>query len=114
MTLFSTLFAAKAQQTDVIKILSVSEFKEAIENNNVQLFDVRTAQEFTQGAIKKARNLDFYQQEKFNSEFKKLDKEAPIYLYCRSGNRSQKAARKLKAMGFTEIYDLKGGILNYK
>ncbi|NNK72081.1 MAG: rhodanese-like domain-containing protein, partial [Flavobacteriaceae bacterium] len=37
-----------------------------------------------------------------------------IYLYCRSGVRSRRAARKLAKMNFDEIYDLKGGILGWK
>lgn len=114
MTLFSSIFGAKAQQTDAIKILNASEFHEAIANKEVQLVDVRTAQEFNEGAIETALNIDFFQQKNFDTEFEKLDKDQPVYLYCRSGNRSHKAAVKLEAMGFSEIYDLKGGYMNWK
>ena len=79
----SSFFSAKAQQ-----------------DNDVQLVDVRTAKEFNDGAIKNALNIDFFQQEIFNEEFGKLNKEQPVYLYCRSGNRSHQAALKLEAMGF--------------
>ena len=113
MALFSTLFGANAQKSDTIKILAASDFNKAIEKNNVQLVDVRTAQEFNQGAIDSAINIDFFQQDKFTSEFEKLDKGQPVYLYCRSGNRSYQAAKKLEAMGFTEIYDLKGGYMKW-
>ena len=113
MALFSTLFGANAQKSDTIKILAASDFNKAIEKNNVQLVDVRTAQEFNQGAIESAINIDFFQQDKFTSEFEKLDKGQPVYLYCRSGNRSYQAAKKLEAMGFKEIYDLKGGYMKW-
>ncbi|PVW12826.1 rhodanese-like domain-containing protein [Marixanthomonas spongiae] len=113
MTLLSTLFGVKAQQTDAIKILSASEFREAIAKKNVQLVDVRTAREFKGGAIKGALNIDYFQQENFNAEFNKLDKEQPVYLYCHSGNRSKKAAAKLDALGFKKIYDLKGGYMKW-
>lgn len=113
MTLVSSLFGANAQQNDTIKILNPSEFKEAINSKDVQLVDVRTADEFNDGAIESAVNIDFFQQENFIKEFEKLDKEQPVYLYCRSGNRSQQAAVKLKAMGFTKIYDLQGGYINW-
>lgn len=113
MTLVSSLFGANAQQNDTIKILNPSEFKEAINSKDVQLVDVRTADEFNDGAIESAVNIDFFQQENFTKEFEKLDKEQPVYLYCRSGNRSQQAAVKLKAMGFTKIYDLQGGYINW-
>ncbi len=78
----------------------------------VQLIDVRTPNEYKSGHIKGARNIDFYSRE-FNVKFNKLNKEKAVYLYCRSGSRSRHSAKKLTAMGFTEIYDLKGGILRY-
>lgn len=114
MTLFNSLFGANAQENDTIKILNLSEFKEAINAKDVQLVDVRTADEFKDGAIESALNIDFFQQENFTKEFEKLDKDQPLYLYCRSGNRSQKAAAKLEAMGFTKIFDLQGGYMNWK
>ncbi|HAI40205.1 MAG TPA: rhodanese-like domain-containing protein [Maribacter sp.] len=113
MTLFSSLFGANAQQNDTIKILNPSDFKDAIKSKDVQLVDVRTADEFKAGAIESALNIDFFQQENFTEEFEKLDKEQPVYLYCRSGSRSQQAAGKLKAMGFTKIYDLQGGYMSW-
>ncbi len=113
MTLFSSLFGANAQQNDTIKILNPSDFKDAIKSKDVQLVDVRTADEFKAGAIESALNIDFFQQENFTEEFEKLDKEKPVYLYCRSGSRSQQAAGKLKAMGFNKIYDLQGGYMGW-
>ena len=113
MTLFSSLLGANAQQNDTIKILNLSDFKDAIKSKDVQLIDVRTADEFKDGAIESALNIDFLQQENFTEEFEKLDKEQPVYLYCRSGSRSQQAAGKLKAMGFTKIYDLQGGYMGW-
>ena len=43
----------------------------------------------------------------------KLDKSKELYIYCRSGNRSGKAAKKLGKMGFAKVYDLEGGIINW-
>lgn len=111
--LMSTFFGVKAQQSDTIKILTASEFNEAIKDKGVQLVDVRTAKEFNEGAIEDALNIDFFQQETFNEEFGKLNKEQPVYLYCRSGNRSQQAAKKLDSLGFKKIYDLKGGYMGW-
>ena len=47
-------------------------------------------------------------------QMSKFDKNKEIYVYCRSGKRSGKAAAKLKEQGFTKIYDLQGGILNWE
>ncbi|MCI5056744.1 MAG: rhodanese-like domain-containing protein [Flavobacteriales bacterium] len=109
MALFSTLFGTNAQKSDSIKILAASDFKKAIENKDVQLVDVRTTQEYNQGAIESALNIDFFRQDTFQGKFEKFDKDEPLYLYCRSGNRSQKAATILEQMGFKQIIDLKGG-----
>ena len=83
-----------------------------VKGGNVQLVDVRTPREYKSGHLDHAVNIDFYSG-KFNTEFNKLDKQEAVYVYCRSGVRSRQTANKLAAMGFTEIYDLKGGILKY-
>ncbi|WP_439153085.1 rhodanese-like domain-containing protein [Winogradskyella sp.] len=112
MSLFTSLFGSNTSQSNAIKLLSAEEFKAQVENKNVQLVDVRTPAEFNSGHIKGAKNIDFFSG-KFNVEFNKLNKEKAVYVYCRSGSRSRQTSKKLEAMGFTEIYDLKGGILRY-
>lgn len=111
MSFLSSIFGAKAQQSDTIEILDVKTFKQAVQNKNIQLVDVRTAAEFKKGAITKAINIDYFDQKKFKQAFNSFNKSEPLYLYCRSGNRSNKAAHQLIALGFTKIYDLKGGYL---
>lgn len=113
MSFFSRIFGSRSEKPSNIKILDVEAFKNAITKANVQLVDVRNPQEYEEGHILEAINIDFYSG-KFNVEFNKLEKEEPIYIYCKSGNRSKQTANKLANMGFTEIYDLAGGILNYK
>lgn len=100
--------------SEKIEILSVEEYKKAVNNNDVQLVDVRTPREFRGGHIARAINIDYFQGTAFEEAFEKLDKGKPVYLYCRSGNRSLKAARKLVSMGFEKVYDLQGGILKWK
>ncbi|MAO09123.1 MAG: rhodanese [Alteromonas sp.] len=112
MSFFTSLFGA-AQETDTIKILAKEAFKTAIEKDSVQLVDVRTPQEYQAGYIKDAINIDYFDQATFQQEFDKLDKNEPVYIYCRSGNRSQKAAARLDSLGFKKIYDLRGGYLGW-
>lgn len=114
MSLFKTLFGLKTMQSDKFEILEVSKYKEAIKGPKVQLVDVRTDKEYKRWHIGKAINIDFFNTVDFQKSFEKLQKDKPVYLYCQSGNRSQKAARKLIAMGFEKIYDLKGGIIRWK
>lgn len=112
MSIFTSLFGSKTLQENIV-VLPVLEFKARIENDSIQLIDVRTPLEFNSGHIKGAKNIDFYSG-KFNVEFEKLNKSQPVYLYCRSGSRSRQSAHKLIAMGFKEIYDLEGGYLNWE
>ena len=88
-------------------------FKSKTENKDVQLIDVRTPEEFIDGHLKNAQNINFYD-DNFLTLMNNLDKSKPVYLYCRSGGRSGSAAKKLEAQGFTEIYDLKGGFLDWQ
>ena len=111
MSFLSTLFGTKNEASDKIAILDASTYADAISGAKVQLVDVRTPNEFNGGHIKNAINIDFFDQSKFEKSFEKLDREKPVYLYCRSGARSQKAARKLVTIGFSKIYDLKGGYM---
>ncbi|WP_452227828.1 rhodanese-like domain-containing protein [Lacinutrix sp. MEBiC02404] len=108
----TTLLGLNSTESSVITVLSSEDFKGQTENLNVQLIDVRTPREYETGHISEAINIDFYANN-FSLEFNKLNKDQAVYIYCRSGRRSSKASKKLEAMGFTEIYDLKGGILNY-
>lgn len=107
--LFVFILGAVAQENDRVKIIDKVAFKTAIESNNVQLVDVRTPEEYKNGYIANAINIDFLNPEIFSEGVKKLDKEKPIFLYCHSGGRSHKAAILLADMGFKEIYDLKDG-----
>jgi len=102
-----------SEKSKVIELLSVKEFATHIQNKNVQLIDVRTEKEFIESHIEKAINFDI-RSEKFNELALTLDKNKPVYLYCRSGKRSRKASLTLQKLGFQKIYDLKGGFLLWK
>ncbi|MGP1993100.1 rhodanese-like domain-containing protein [Zobellia laminariae] len=109
MSFLSSIFGNKSEASDKIKVLDKKEYATAISGKKVQLVDVRTANEFSGGHIKGAKNIDFFNQAAFEKSFSSLDKTKPVYVYCRSGARSQKASKKLLDMGFSQIFDLKGG-----
>jgi rhodanese-related sulfurtransferase len=117
IVLFAVLFSAfsslKAQENKPVEVLTPTEFKEAIQQKDAQLVDVRTAREFEEGSIQNALNVDYFLEEEFTIAFDKLDKTQPIYIYCRSGNRSAKSAIRLQEMGFQKIYDLEGGLMSW-
>jgi len=94
----------------VIENINAAKFKEKLENSdNHVLIDVRTPDEFDSGHINSALNIDIYNSN-FENEISKLEREKPVFLYCRSGGRSATAANKLKELGFKTIYNLEGGI----
>lgn len=108
------LFCVTVQaQKSSTTILPVESFKDSLQAKKRLLIDVRTADEFNAGHISQAQHIDFLQTEHFKKEAEKLDKNTPVYLYCRSGNRSGKASKVLEELGFKTIYDLKGGYLKW-
>ncbi|MCL6274527.1 rhodanese-like domain-containing protein [Muricauda sp. 2012CJ35-5] len=77
-------------------------------DKDVQLIDVRTPQEFAAGSIGQAINLNV-NDANFSELILDLDKEKPVYLFCKKGGRSNRAAQIFKENGFTNIYDYSGG-----
>ena len=93
-----------------IHVLSVDAFEQKLNATPEKIIlDVRTDEEYAQGKMKKATQIDYYQRN-FKTEVAKLDKTKPVFVYCTSGIRSNSAAKILKQQGFTEVYDLKGGL----
>ena len=84
-------------------------FEAKIVQPNVQLVDVRTPQEFANGHLENARNIN-YNDPKFKENIALLDKSKPIAVYCGVGGRSGKASKILVELGFKDITDLAGGI----
>ena len=93
--------------------LSADDFLDKVDNNNITLLDVRTAEEFKNGTILHAKNIDWNQPDVFKTEISKLDKKQPIYLFCFSGGRSESAAKLLSDQGY-QVYELDGGMLKMR
>jgi rhodanese-related sulfurtransferase len=92
------------------KVLPVQEYEKAINSEeDLQLVDVRSPQEYASGHLKGAININWFEKDKLDAAYAKLDKDRPIYLYCQSGNRSNKTYHHLKAKGYKVFIDLKGG-----
>jgi len=100
-------------KTEGVMVLNPENFEQKIESSDVQLVDVRTPEEFAEGHIPNAINININGND-FESETSKLDKEKPVMVYCKMGGRSAKAASNLKEQGFKDISDLDGGITSWK
>ncbi|MBV1923062.1 MAG: rhodanese-like domain-containing protein [Flavobacteriaceae bacterium] len=97
-------------QVSEIELISPQQVYDAVHNeDSVQLVDVRTSEEFLESHLKGAQNICVTRSD-FKEKIKTLDKDKPVYLYCKIGGRSARAARILKEMGFKKVYDMDGGI----
>jgi len=99
------LFACKSH----VKTLVAEDFYSEIQTNNGQVIDVRTPEEFKEGFIEGAVNINF-NADNFTTQISNVPKDETIYLYCLKGVRSENAAKKLNSLGYKNIISLKGGI----
>ena len=86
---------------------------EILSKDKVQLLDVRTINEFQDGAIEGAINIDFWDPEFEQKVIAKLNKRIITVVYCAAGGRSEMACKLLLKRGFKIIYDLQGGYEDY-
>ncbi len=106
------LLSCVQETTPKITVLEQIAFEKKISEEDVQLVDVRTPEEWRNGVITNAALINYFDKD-FKDQLSKLDKDKPIAVYCKSGGRSGKTAKILSELGFKEIYDLKGGYLNW-
>ncbi len=105
--------SANAQAT-VNRSIPVDEFEKKLSSvANVQLIDVRTPEEYAGGHLNNAVNIDIRSAD-FTEQLNKLDKTKPVLVYCLSGGRSSAAAGKMEEMGFSEVYNMEGGIMKWQ
>jgi len=93
-------------------LVSSEEMKKLMEMDTIQLIDVRSLEEFREGHLKGAQNLIY--DNDFAQKISQLDKSKPVAVYCKTGRRSEECANILKKAGFKKVYDLKGGLSQWK
>lgn len=113
MLLMATLvaFNAAALETrDGVQHVGASEAQQLLQSSdNIQVLDVRTAEEFAEGHIEGAVNIDYYADD-FAAQLKSLDPNKQYVVHCRSGVRSGRSLPILKSAGVTKLIHLDGGI----
>ena len=103
----------KSQSNANFITIPVSEFAIKLkEFPKAQLVDVRTSGEFAAEHIDNAQNIN-WNSDDFDAKIQKLDKNQPVFVYCKMGGRSAKASQKMNQLGFTKIYNLEGGFLKW-
>jgi len=103
----------RSVKTSVIHDVDVSQFNKLVSSNKGIVLDVRTPEEWAEGTISTPTKINYYD-DNFAEQVEKLDKNTPIFVYCKKGGRSAGAAEVLKEKGFTSVFNLKGGITAWK
>lgn len=83
------------------------------EKKTLLIIDVRTKEEYDREHFPKAKLINFFGSD-FEKKLKRLDKDKAYLLHCQSGGRSRGALKKMRELGFKEVYHLDGGILAWK
>jgi phage shock protein E len=92
--------------------LTPTQFAQGLGQPNVVLLDVRRPDEFSQGHLPNAVNVDVSAPD-FARRVAALNPAHPTFLYCRSGARSGQAASMLVKAGFENVHNLMGGVLDW-
>ncbi len=112
---FFILFCIVSCQTNAQNsVVDAATFAKGLTQNNIQILDVRTMDEYNNGHIKNALQANWNDTEEFAKRTVHLDKTKPVYLYCQAGSRSAKANSYLQQQGYKNIVELKGGMIAWK
>ncbi len=91
----------------VYKQVTVDKVRELVENNSM-IIDVREEYEYKRGHIKNAINIPLSQ---LRDRMDEIPKDQPVYLHCRTGQRSYNATRALQNVGYDKVFNIAGSFL---
>ena len=95
--------------------LSQQQWSEQLNNdNNAIVIDVRTPEEFEDGYIENAINIDIFKGQGFIYLIEELDQSKNYYVYCKAGSRSEQACKVMNQLGIENTYNLMGGIMQWQ
>lgn len=101
-----------AQKKGKIKTITVEQFQKKVKGSGtIQLVDVRTPKEFADGHLEGAANYNVLDSTLYRN-ISNLNRRKAVFVYCKSGARSMRAAEQLKAAGF-KVFNMEGGITNW-
>lgn len=96
-----------------VNVISQKKFKRQMKNNEVVILDVRTPEEFNAGNIPGSILIN-YKDSSFAQQVNTLDKNKHYLVYCKAGNRSNKAVQYMLNNGFTKVHQLEDGYSEWK
>ena len=97
-----------------LETVSAQEFFKHLSDGNIEVIDVRTPEEYSDGHIKDSVNADIKNTDQFTKFLATLDKKKTYLVYCRSGVRAGEAMKLMTEKGFTRITNLSGGVLSWQ
>jgi UPF0176 protein len=95
------------------RYISGKSWNKLISNKETLVLDARKPFEYDVGTFKNSINPNIQNFKDFPKYLKKIDKTKPVAMFCTGGIRCEKASIFLKRKGFKNVFQLKGGILNY-
>ena len=107
ISLFIIMFLITACGEQKYQVIDTNKALELI-NSGVVLIDVRTREEYNREHIPNAVNIPLDQIDTIGYQT-----DTKIIVYCQTGTRSRQAIQTLLDMGYTNLYDLDGGLLNW-
>lgn len=96
-----------------VNMISQKKFKRQMKNDEVVILDVRTPEEFNAGNIPGSILIN-YKDSSFSQQVNSLDKNKHYLVYCKAGNRSNKAVQYMLSNGFTKVHQLEDGFSKWK
>ena len=103
-----------ASSNENVKTITVDDLKLKIrEDRNIQILDVRTASETSDGVIFNAIQVNLISNSFETKSLEVLNKEKPVYVYCRSGRRSGITTELMLENGFENVFNIKGGMIKW-
>ena len=112
LTVGALFFTGCSSNGGSITSMDAHKFSAKTQEAGVITLDVRTPDEFSQGHIAGAMNIDV-EAATFVSKVSKLDKSKSYAVYCHSGRRSAIATEQMKKLGFQHLFNLENGISDW-
>ncbi|HET9034470.1 MAG TPA: rhodanese-like domain-containing protein [Dokdonella sp.] len=94
------------------KTLTPAGLTQLVNRNNALLIDVSSIQDYEKGHVPGARHVAMSQFDPENKDLAKA-KDLPVAIYCKTGQTSGSAAKRLKKAGFSDVYTLEGGLRSW-
>ena len=93
--------------------LELQEWQKHLSDDNTVILDVRTPEENEESKIPNSILLNIQETDHFAEKVKEFDKDKKYMVYCRSGRRSESACKLMEELGFKDLHNLKGGIIEW-